>query len=54
MGLHTAWRRAQDRADCWNYVKTATLLYGHITDDDGDDDEYDGDLLSYSMSRITS
>ena len=25
IGLHTAWRRAQDRADWRNFVKTATL-----------------------------
>jgi len=27
LGLHTAWRRAQDRADWRNFVKTATLHY---------------------------
>jgi len=27
IGLHTAWRRAQDRADWRNFVKTATLHY---------------------------
>jgi len=25
IGLHTAWRRAQDCADWWNFVLTATL-----------------------------
>jgi len=34
IGLHTVWRRAQDRADWMNFISTATLHYGHATDDD--------------------
>jgi len=34
IGLHTAWRRAQDRADWRNFVTTATLQKWTATDDD--------------------
>ena len=36
IGLHTAWRRAQNRSDCRTLVRTAALQYGHAIDDDDD------------------
>jgi len=43
IGLHTAWRRAQERTTWKKLMRTATPCQGHATDDD---DSWDGSVCN--------